>query len=90
MQWYMASSPDNHFLSAPRCSYSMSQNFVYQYYFDERSSVHPWPNWTGVMHGDEINYVFGEPLNASLGYADKDGVLARDMMAYWANFAKTG
>ena len=68
----------------------MSHNFVYQYYFEERSSAHPWPKWTGVMHADEIFYVFGDPLNATQNYAEKDKVLARDMMAYWANFAKTG
>ena len=63
---------------------------MYQYYFDHRSTVHPWPNWTGVLHGDEINFVFGEPLNETFGYSKEEKRLARTMMAYWANFAKTG
>ncbi len=67
---------------------------VYQYYFDHRSSCHPWPNWTGVLHGDEIAYVFGEPLkkeeNLGFAYTQEEKQLSRDMMHAWANFAKTG
>ncbi len=82
---------------------------MFQYYFDHRSSVNPWPNWTGVLHGDEvcealkcvitstdnlisfkINFIFGEPLNESMGYSEEEKKLARDIMTYWANFAKTG
>ncbi len=66
---------------------------VYQYFFDHRSSSHPWPNWTGVLHGDEIAYVFGEPLKANLpgfNYTAEEQQLSRDMMTAWSNFAKTG
>ena len=46
------------------------------------------------MHGDEIAYVFGDPLrrNPSVrgGYTDYEKQLSRNMMAHWANFAKTG
>lgn len=50
----------------------------------------PWPSWTGVMHADEINYIFGEPLNPVLNYHPQEVELSRRMMRYWANFAKTG
>jgi len=42
------------------------------------------------MHADEINYVFGEPLDPSKGYTADEKRLSQRMMRYWANFAKTG
>lgn len=70
--------------------YAETGNYVYMYYYKHRSVANPWPSWTGVMHGDEINYVFGEPLNPSKNYAPEEIELSRKMMRYWANFAKTG
>lgn len=70
--------------------YAETGNDVYMYYFSHRSSISPWPRWMGVMHADEINFIFGEPLNPSFGYTKPEGQLCRRMMRYWANFAKTG
>lgn len=70
--------------------YAASGNEVYVYYFTHRSSYNPWPKWMGVVHGDEINFIFGEPLNDSLGYTRDEVELSRRMMRYWANFARTG
>jgi acetylcholinesterase len=70
--------------------YAETGNNVYMYYFKHRSAGHPWPSWTGVMHGDEINYVFGEPLNPAKNYLPSEVELSKRMMRYWANFAKTG
>ena len=39
---------------------------------------------------DEIAYIFGQPLDDSYKYAEKDKKLSRTMMTFWANFAKTG
>ncbi|NP_001303634.1 acetylcholinesterase-like isoform X1 [Cimex lectularius] len=71
-------------------TYAESGNVVYMYLFSHRSIGNPWPSWTGVMHGDEINYVFGEPLNPTKNYLPSEAELSRRMMNYWANFAKTG
>ncbi|XP_041125559.1 cholinesterase-like [Polyodon spathula] len=65
-------------------------NNAFLYLFDHRSSRNPWPEWMGVMHGYEIEFVFGLPLNKSLGYTEKEEALSRKVMHYWANFAKTG
>uniref|UniRef100_A0A182J9S0 Carboxylesterase type B domain-containing protein n=1 Tax=Anopheles atroparvus TaxID=41427 RepID=A0A182J9S0_ANOAO len=70
--------------------YAEEGNNVYMYLYTHRSKGNPWPRWTGVMHGDEINYVFGEPLNPSLGYTDDEKDFSRKIMRYWSNFAKTG
>jgi acetylcholinesterase len=35
---------------------------VYQYHFLHRTVNSPWPTWAGVMHGDEIAFVFGDPF----------------------------
>ena len=70
--------------------YAETGNNVYVYYFSERASVNPWPTWTGVLHGDEIAFIFGEPLNRSKNYDKMEVELSKRMMGYWANFAKTG
>ena len=35
---------------------------IFLYHFGHRTASSPWPPWAGVMHGDEIAYVFGDPL----------------------------
>ncbi|XP_046425473.1 acetylcholinesterase-like [Neodiprion virginianus] len=70
--------------------YAETGNTVYMYYYTHRSANNPWPSWTGVMHADEISYIFGEPLDSSRGYTREEVYLSKRMMRYWANFAKTG
>jgi acetylcholinesterase len=70
--------------------YAAVGNDVYMYYFTHRSSRNPWPKWMGTMHGDELNFIFGEPLNPSFGYTPAEIELSRRIMKYWANFAKSG
>lgn len=70
--------------------YAQAGNQVYMYYFKQRSSMSPWPKWMGVLHADEINFVFGEPLNQSFNYTAKEVELSKRMMRYWGNFAKYG
>ncbi|XP_064112237.1 acetylcholinesterase-like isoform X1 [Macrobrachium nipponense] len=70
--------------------YALAGNNVYYYYYQHRSSQHLWPKWMGVLHGDEIAFVFGNPLNPEKQYTLEEQDLSRRMMTYWANFAKTG
>ncbi|VBB31619.1 unnamed protein product, partial [Acanthocheilonema viteae] len=67
---------------------------VYMYYFTERSSANPWPKWMGVMHGYEIEYVFGQPFRHSHLYAqsqvDSEKRFSEAIMKYWATFAIEG
>ncbi|ESO06840.1 hypothetical protein HELRODRAFT_76935 [Helobdella robusta] len=68
---------------------SLGEN-VYMYYFTQRYSTNPWPAWMGVLHGDEIMFVFGEALKSLANYSEDDKKLSRIMTEYWVNFAKTG
>lgn len=63
---------------------------VFYYYFNHRSSGNPWGNWMGVMHGDEINFVFGVPIRPNSRYTDDEKELSLHMMQLWSNFSKTG
>lgn len=56
----------------------------------QQASITPWPKWVGAMHADEIAFIFGQPLNLSYSYNQKEVDLSKQMMSYWANFAKTG
>lgn len=63
---------------------------VYLYLFDHRASNLAWPEWMGVIHGYEIEFVFGLPLEKGLNYTSEEDKLSRRMMRHWANFARTG
>ncbi|CAF0719879.1 unnamed protein product [Brachionus calyciflorus] len=68
--------------------YAMNQMDVYFYHYTQRSSRHYWPEWLGVMHGDEISFVFGEPLCPEKNFTQSEKVLARKILKYWSNFAR--
>ncbi|XP_054159712.1 acetylcholinesterase-1-like [Oppia nitens] len=47
-------------------------------------------DWTGVQHGDDIQYVFGGPLRNSNHYSDDVKHLSHTFINIWTTFAKTG
>ncbi|XP_019614817.1 PREDICTED: uncharacterized protein LOC109462698 [Branchiostoma belcheri] len=63
---------------------------VYMYSFTHRSSISPYPLWLGSVHGEELRFVFGLPLDPAKGFNEEEKALTRRMMRHWANFAKTG
>ncbi|KAJ8311385.1 hypothetical protein KUTeg_010740 [Tegillarca granosa] len=63
---------------------------VYMFSFEHRSSNTPFPEWMGVVHGDEIAYQMGLPTDPRYKYSKKEAELSKKMMKYWVNFAKTG
>ena len=62
---------------------------VYMYSFEHRTAVNPWPEWAGVLHADEIEYILGATIMEPGRTADEKG-LSYSMMEYWTNFAKHG
>lgn len=71
-------------------AYARAGQDVYVYYFTHRSTNNPWPNWGGVMHGYEIDYILGLPLDKWRDYTSQEQNLSMSVMKYFSNFAKTG
>ncbi|XP_057694977.1 acetylcholinesterase-like isoform X2 [Corythoichthys intestinalis] len=70
--------------------YSQKGGKMFSYFFDHQSSINYWPAWMGVLHGYEIEFVFGMPLNVTWGYTKTEVNMTRKFMKHWANFARTG
>ena len=70
-------------------AYAESGQPVYVYQYNHISSRSPWPEWMGVLHGYEIDIVFGLPLNDSLGYTMAEKELSQRVVQLWTNFGKT-
>lgn len=70
--------------------YVMAGQDVFYYYFTHRSSGNEWGEWMGVMHGDEIMFMFGLPIRPGSSYSDDEKLLSQHMMQLWTNFSKTG
>lgn len=62
----------------------------YCFKFFQRSSNHIWGEWMGVMHGDEVGYVFGHPINDSHQYNARERDLSHRIMQAFSRFALTG
>lgn len=71
-------------------SYAAAGLPVFSYLFGHRYESNPWPHWMGVLHGDEIPFVFGHVFKSRQLYTATDRRLSQMMMRYWTNFARTG
>ena len=63
---------------------------VYKYRFNVRNPFDLWPKWTGVKHGDEMDYIFGRPMNFNEKFPMEHMSLSKFMIETWSNFAKYG
>ncbi|XP_037081220.1 LOW QUALITY PROTEIN: acetylcholinesterase-like, partial [Pollicipes pollicipes] len=71
-------------------AYAREGGAVFVYQLRQRAPGSLWPQWTGVLHGDEVAYVFGLPLRAGGSFSREEVTLSKRMIGYWTNFAKTG
>ncbi|VUZ45160.1 unnamed protein product, partial [Hymenolepis diminuta] len=71
-------------------------NSKVQYFnFMHKTNGSQFPSWTGLMHGYEIEYVFGMPFSEPFTsqyykFTQEEEELSKRVMKYWANFARTG
>ncbi|KAK3593557.1 hypothetical protein CHS0354_018644 [Potamilus streckersoni] len=72
-----------------KTAFGTSQS-VYMYSFEHRTSVVTWPEWMGVIHGYELDLVFGQPFRENTTYTSDEKILSDTIMKYWTNFAKYG
>ncbi|XP_077450798.1 neuroligin-1 isoform X2 [Stigmatopora argus] len=68
---------------------------TYFYAFYHHCQLEQVPPWADASHGDEIPYVFGQPMTGPTelfpcNFSKNDVMLSAVMMTYWTNFAKTG
>nr|AAM69372.1 acetylcholinesterase precursor [Musca domestica] len=84
----------DHFFTCPTNEYAQALAergaSVHYYYFTHRTSTSLWGEWMGVLHGDEIEYFFGQPLNNSLQYRPVERELGKRMLNSVIEFAKSG
>lgn len=84
---FSSSSSSN---AVPKSSSSDALSKVYFYVFDHSSSISPWDKWMGVLHFDEVPFVFGHPVRYPHIYTKSEISFSKLIMNYWVNFAKTG
>lgn len=56
----------------------------------QRTSTSLWGEWMGVMHADEVEYIFGHPMNTTLQYRQRERDLSRMMVLSVSEFARNG
>ena len=63
----------------------------FRYYYTQRSSTDQWPSYTGVKHGDELEFTFGHPItNLTGNYPEDEAQLSEYIVDYWLNFVIDG
>lgn len=93
-QQQVGRSVGDHFFICPTNEFALGLTeqgaSVYYYYFTHRTSTSLWGEWMGVLHGDEVEYIFGQPLNVSLQYRQRERDLSRRMVLSVSEFARSG
>lgn len=93
-QYQVSQAVGDHFFICPTNEYAAGMTArgasILYYYFTHRTSTSLWGEWMGVLHADEIEYIFGQPLNNSLQYRDRERELSRRMVQAVSEFARTG
>lgn len=64
------------------------KNNVYFYKFSHRTAASPFAEWMGVLHAEELQYIF--EYNAFGNFTEEEQILSNKMMDRWTSFAKTG
>lgn len=76
-------------------SQHMRDGTTYAFRFMHRTAGNPFPDWLGVIHGEELSYIFGLPLREGFashlgGFTEAEVELAERVMGYYGELAHTG
>ncbi|CAL1262222.1 unnamed protein product [Larinioides sclopetarius] len=63
---------------------------VYKYVWNHRPTKSVWFPWMGVVHGTEVEFVFGTPLLHPFHYTSDEVDLSKKIIDIWSSFAKNG
>lgn len=67
------------------------QNFsTYHYFFTHRPTNSHWGRWMGVVHFDEVPFVFGLPFTKPTDFSEDEREFSARMMETWVSFIKNG
>lgn len=69
---------------------SQISTYTAQFVVLQRTSTSLWGEWMGVMHADEVEYIFGHPMNSTNQYRQRERDLSRMMVETVSKFARTG
>lgn len=72
-----------------KCFIFENNNFKFNFCY-QRTSTSLWGEWMGVMHADEVEYIFGHPMNTTLQYRQRERDLSRMMVLSVSEFARNG
>ncbi|XP_074599285.1 acetylcholinesterase-like isoform X2 [Brevipalpus obovatus] len=70
--------------------FQKNENRAYFYIFDHHPSNSPWPEWMGILHFDEVQFIFGVPLRYPHLYTPQEVEFSKRLMRTWVSFAKNG
>lgn len=63
---------------------------VYHYFFTHRPSSTKWGKWMGVVHFDEVPFVFGSPFIKPNEFNDDEREFSARIMETWVAFVRHG
>ncbi len=68
------------------------KTIIPRYHYAHRSSQDPFPEYMGVIHGQELDFTFGGPLfkERATEFEEEELDFARDVLSYWTDFVKSG
>lgn len=65
-------------------------NKAYFYIFDHKPSNSPWPEWMGILHFDEVQFIFGVPLRYPQLYTAQEVEFSKKLIQTWVSYARNG
>ncbi|XP_067128491.1 cholinesterase-like [Centruroides vittatus] len=69
---------------------SQYDHTVYVYKFNHTRIKSLFKKWMGVLHAEDLHFVFGRPLLKQKDYTEEEVLFSKRIIQLWTSFAKTG